>query len=263
MAFIENRQHGCVYMSSDKISARHMFTTRIGGVSKGVFASWNLGVHRGDDENDLRENYRLAGEIMGCGENDFVVTKQVHGRLVHLARECDRFELGSDKRIECDGFVTNVKGLPIMIYIADCVPVLMHDPEAGVIAAVHCGWKSSVQDILGAAVEKMCALGARPENIRAAVGASIGKCCFECDDDVPEAVEKYLGGETEGLFEKKPNGKTHVDLRGANARRLVQLGLEADNIDVSDECTMCLPEKYWSHRATDGVRGSMAATIVL
>ena len=240
MAFIENRQHGYVYMSSDKISARHMFTTRIGGVSKGVFASWNLGVHRGDDENDLRENY-----------------------LVHLARECDRFELGSDKRIECDGFVTNVKGLPIMIYIADCVPVLMHDPEAGVIAAVHCGWKSSVQDILGAAVEKMCALGARPENIRAAVGASIGKCCFECDDDVPEAVEKYLGGETEGLFEKKPNGKTHVDLRGANARRLVQLGLEADNIDVSDECTMCLPEKYWSHRATDGVRGSMAAAIVL
>ena len=62
MAFIENRQHGCVYMSSDKISARHMFTTRIGGVSKGVFASWNLGVHRGDDEHDLRENYRLAGE---------------------------------------------------------------------------------------------------------------------------------------------------------------------------------------------------------
>ena len=191
------------------------------------------------------------------------MTKQVHGRLVHLARECDRFELGSDKRIECDGFVTNVKGLPIMIYIADCVPVLMHDPEAGVIAAVHCGWKSSVQDILGAAVEKMCALGARPENIRAAVGASIGKCCFECDDDVPEAVEKYLGGETEGLFEKKPNGKTHVDLRGANVRRPVQLGLEADNIDVSDECTMCLPEKYWSHRATDGVRGSMAAAIVL
>ena len=80
---------------------------------------------------------------------------------------------------------------------------------------------------------------------------------------MPEAVEKYLGGETEGLFEKKPNGKTHVDLRGANARRLVQLGLEADNIDVSDECTMCLPEKYWSHRATDGVRGSMAAAIVL
>ncbi len=263
MAFTENRQHGCVYMTSDKISARHMFTTRIGGVSKGVFASWNLGVNRGDDEAAVRENYRLAGQIMGCGENDFVVTKQVHGRLVHLAQDADRYIVGGDKRIECDGFVTNIKGLPIMIYIADCVPVLMYDPAAGVIAAVHCGWKSSVQDILGAAVEKMCSLGAKPESIRAAIGASIGKCCFECDDDVPAAVEKYLGGDTEGLLEKRENGKTHVDLRGANARRLMQLGIPAENIDVSDECTMCLPEKYWSHRRTDGVRGSMAAAIVL
>ena len=227
MAFTENTQHGCVYMTSDKISARHMFTTSIGGVSKGVFASWNLGVNRGDDDAALRENYRLAGEIMGCNADDFVVTKQVHGRIVYLATESDRCHVGSDKQIECDGFVTNVRGLPLMIYIADCVPVLLHDPEAYVAAAVHCGWKSSVQDILGA------------------------------------AVERYLGGETEGLFEKKPNGKTHVDLRGANARRLLQLGLKRDNIDVSDECTMCLPDKYWSHRATDGVRGSMAAAIVL
>lgn len=207
MAFTENMQHGCVYMTSDKISAKHMFTTRIGGASKGVFASWNLGVNRGDDDAAVCENYRLAGEIMGCGKDDFVVTKQVHGRLVHLACEADRYPVGSDKRIECDGFVTDVKNLPIMIYIADCVPVLLHDPEAEVIAAVHCGWKSSVQDILGAAVEKMCALGARPENIRAAIGASIGKCCFECDDDVPEAVKRYLGGETDGLFEKSRTAK--------------------------------------------------------
>lgn len=207
MAFTENTQHGCVYMTSDKISARHMFTTRIGGVSKGVFASWNLGVNRGDDDAALRENYRLAGEIIGCNADDFVVTKQVHGRIVYLATESDRYHVGSDKQIECDGFVTNVRGLPLMIYIADCVPVLLHDPEAYVAAAVHCGWKSSVQDILGAAVEKMCALGAKPQSIRAAIGASIGKCCFECDDDVPAAVERYLGGETEGLFEKSPTGK--------------------------------------------------------
>ena len=139
MAFTENMQHGCVYMTSDKISAKHMFTTRIGGASKGVFASWNLGVNRGDDDAAVCENYRLAGEIMGCGKDDFVVTKQVHGRLVHLACEADRYPVGSDKRIECDGFVTDVKNLPIMIYIADCVPVLLHDPEAEVIAAVHCG----------------------------------------------------------------------------------------------------------------------------
>ena len=94
MAFTENMQHGCVYMTSDKISAKHMFTTRIGGVSKGVFASWNLGVHRGDDDAAVCKNYRLAGEIMGCGKDDFVVTKQVHGRLVHLACDADRYTVG-------------------------------------------------------------------------------------------------------------------------------------------------------------------------
>ena len=89
MAFTENMQHGCVYMTSDKISAKHMFTTRIGGASKGVFASWNLGVNRGDDDAAVCENYRLAGEIMGCGKDDFVVTKQVHGSAISAARRTD------------------------------------------------------------------------------------------------------------------------------------------------------------------------------
>ena len=158
MAFTENMQHGCVYMTSDKISAKHMFTTRIGGASKRAFLRRGTSVLTAATMTPpSAKNYRLAGEIMGCGKDDFVVTKQVHGRLVHLACEADRYPVGSDKRIECDGFVTDVKNLPIMIYIADCVPVLLHDPEAEVIAAVHCGWKSSVQDILGAAVEKKCA----------------------------------------------------------------------------------------------------------
>ena len=261
--FKENELNGCVYMTSSKIEARHMFTTRVGGVSSGVFSSWNLGENRGDEPDCLRENYRLAGEIMGCGTDDFAVTRQVHGTEVRVVSESDRHVIGTERGYDADGLVTNIKGLPLMIYIADCVPVLLHDKRAQVIAAVHCGWKSSVADILGVAVGKMQALGAKPENITAAVGASIGRCCFECDDDVPEAVSRYLGGYTEGLFDLKPNGKTHVDLRGANLRRLLQLGLCAENIDVSDECTMCLPDKYWSHRATDGVRGSMAAAIML
>lgn len=263
MAFTENSYKNCAYMTSDKISARHMFTTRVGGVSRGVWESWNLGENRGDDIACVRENYRLAGEIMGCGTDDFVVTKQVHGTVVREAAENERNVIGERNARDADGLVTNIKNLPLMIYVADCVPVLMHDPEAEVIAAVHCGWKSSVADILGVAVAKMVKLGAKPENIRVAIGASIGACCFECDEDVPQAVDKYLGGDTEGLLLKKENGKTHVDLRGANARRLLQLGLKEENIDISHECTMCNPHKYWSHRGTQGVRGSMAAAIVL
>ena len=109
----------------------------------------------------------------------------------------------------------------------------------------------------------MCTLGAKPESIHAAMGAAIGRCCFETDEDVPQAVEKYLGGDTEGLFDRREDGKTMVDLRAANARRLRQLGLKAENIDISRECTMCSHEKYWSHRYTKGNRGSQSAVIVL
>lgn len=263
MAFCEKNENGCVFMTSTLLAAKHMFTTRAGGVSGGVYESWNFGENRGDDPACVRENYRRAGELFGCGADDFVVTKQVHGIEVRLASDADRHIIGTPVPYDADGLVTNAKGLPLLIYIADCVPVLLHDPEAEVIAAVHCGWKSSVADILCVTVEKMSALGVKPERIHAAIGASIGKCCFECDDDVPAAVEKYLGGDTDGLLEKRENGKTHVDLRGANRRRLMQLGLLPEHIDVSDECTMCSREKYWSHRATDGVRGSMAAVIEL
>ena len=263
MAFTENKYNGCVYMTSDKISSKHMFTTRHGGVSKGVWNSWNFGENRGDDIECVRENYRRAGEIFGVGADDFVITRQVHEIEVREVSVSDRHTIGTPVPYDADGLVTNIKGQPILIYIADCVPVLMEDTDAGVIAAVHCGWKSSVADILGVAVGKMIKLGAKPGNIHAAIGASIGKCCFETEIEVPEKVESYLGGDTEGLIHDDGNGKFHVDLRGANERRLLQLGLKKENIDVSSECTMCSQDKYWSHRGTNGVRGSMAAVIML
>ena len=102
---------------------------------------------------------------------------------------------------------------------------LLCDVSAGVIGAIHCGWRSSVADILGNALNAMKSLGASPSTTCAAIGPAIGKCCFETDDDVPDAIEKWLCGDTEGLFRRRPDGKTLVDLRGANARRLRQLGL--------------------------------------
>ena len=250
-------------MRSTLIPARHAFTTRYGGVSRGEVASLNLGSNRGDDPEAVRENYRRVCALMGAGIDDCAVTKQVHGSEVRVVTKADRHVCMSTVPYEADGLVTNERGLPIMCFVADCVPALLCDGENSVIAAVHCGWRSSVADILGETVKKMCALGAKPESIHAAMGAAIGRCCFETDDDVPEAVEKYLGGETEGLFDRRADGKTMVDLRTANARRLIQLGLKAENIDISQECTMCSHEKYWSHRYTKGRRGSQAAAIVL
>lgn len=250
-------------MVSSVIQARHGFTTRYGGVSGGSFATLNLGSNRGDEPAAVRENYRRVCELFGADIDGCVVTNQVHGKHVQVVTEADRHACMSKVPFEADGLVTNVKGLPIMCFVADCVPILLCDEENSVAAAVHCGWKSSVADILKEAVEKMCALGAQREAIHAAIGPSIGSCCFETDDDVPNAVDAYLGGETGGLFVRRADGKTLVDLRGANARRLCQLGLRRENIDLSDECTICSHEKYWSHRYTKGDRGSQAAIIVL
>jgi len=139
----------------------------------------------------------------------------------------------------------------------------MFEPEIKIAAAVHCGWRSSVSDILAETVGKMEELGGRARNIQVAIGPSIGKDHFETDGDVPEALRGYLGDAAESYIFQKGNGKYLIDLRGANRERLIQLGLEEYNIDVSSECTMCSPEKYWSHRTTQGERGSQCAAIML
>ena len=241
--FIEENSNGLIYMRSDIIGAKHAFTTRFGGVSTGEFASLNLGSNRGDDPESVRENYRRVCALFGVGENDACVTNQVHK---------------TDVRI-----VTAEKGLPVFCFVADCVPVLLWDAKNRAAGAVHCGWRSAVGDILMHALAGMTSLGAETKDIRAAIGPSIGACCFETDDDVPDAVTAWLSGETEGLFVRRPDGKTMVDLRLANARRLCQLGVPVRNIDISDECTFCSHDKYWSHRYTRGRRGSQAAVIML
>jgi len=261
--FIENHQGELLYMTSTVIPLKHAFTTRFGGVSTGHLSTLNLLSDKGDDPANVRENYRRVAALFGAGEDDCAVTKQVHGNVVRIVTEADRHRCLTPVPYEADGIVTATKGLPIFCFTADCVPVLLCDAEHGVVGAVHCGWRSSVGDILCNALTQMQSLGAKPENIRAAIGPAIGKCCFETDDDVPEAVTAWLGGDTEGLFQKRADGKTLVDLRAANARRLIQLGVPAGQIDISEECTVCSHDKYWSHRYTKGQRGGQAAVISL
>ena len=251
MAFIEENENGLVYMRSTLIGARHAFTTRFGGVSGGDFATLNLGSNRGDDPACVRENYRRLCALFGVGIDGAAVTDQVHKNAVRIVTAADRHVCMSKVPYEADGLVTAEKGMPLFCFSADCVPALLWDGEHGVAGAIHCGWRSSVSDILFNALEAMRSLGAEPGSVRAAFGPAIGRCCYETGDD-------------EGLFDRCADGKTMVDLRAANARRLVQLGVPAENIDVSGECTCCLHDKYWSHRYTRGIsRGSQASGIML
>ena len=260
--FIEENENGLIYMRSDIIGAKHAFTTRFGGVSGGEFAALNLGSNRGDDPEAVRENYRRVCALFGVGENDACVTNQVHKTDVRIVTAADKHICLGPTPYEADGIVTAEQGLPIFCFIADCVPVLLWDANNRAAGAVHCGWRSAVGDILKNAVDAMVSLGAEVQDIRAAIGPSIGACCFETDDDVPDAITVWLSGETEGLFVPE-DWNPMVDLRLSNARRLLQLGVPVQNIDLSDECTFCSHDKYWSHRYTKGKRGSQAAVIML
>ena len=261
--FYESNENGLITMRSTVIGAKHAFTTRFGGVSKGELSSLNLGSNRGDDLEAVRENYRRVCALFGVGENGACVTNQVHKNDIRTVTAADKHICLGPTPYEADGIVTAERGLPLFCFSADCVPVLLWDAKNRAAGAVHCGWRSSVSDILGNAVAAMRALGAELSDLRAAVGPAIGQCCFETDDDVPDAIEKWLGGDTAGLFIHRADGKTMVDLKGANARRLTQLGVPAEGIDISDECTCCCHDKYWSHRYTNGRRGSQASVIML
>ena len=261
--FAEMSYKELMYMKAPTIAYNHCFTSRLGGVSSGYLESLNLGENRGDDEENVRENYRRVLEAMGLPEQNLCFTKQVHGREVRVVTDADRRELFTPFKYEADGIVTNVPNLPLICFTADCVPVLLCDIEAGVAAAVHCGWRSTVADILGNAVDKMIGLGALPESICAGIGPAIDMCCFETGPEVPEGIEKLLGSDAAGTSFPIGGGKYMVDLKEANRRRLLQLGLSDKNISVSDECTFCNSERYWSHRQTGGERGSQAALIVI
>jgi len=264
MTFTEHKSpNGVVYMTAAAIRVRHGFSTRLGGVSRGDLAGLNLGSNRGDEQARVFENYRLLGEATGIDVHHMAFTKQVHGNEVRIVTEADVHVFGTEIPYEADGVVTDVPGLALICFTADCVPVLLCDDRNGVAAAVHCGWCSSVSDILGNAVAKMCALGAEPEQICAGIGPAISECCFEVGEEVIAAADAYLGGATNGLYVPGNPGKYYLDLKHANARRLLQLGLQERNIAVSDECTFCSHEKYWSHRYTKGQRGSQGALIVL
>lgn len=263
--FIENNVNGLVFMTAPNIGTKHAFTTRYGGVSRGALESLNLGENRGDEAENVRENYRRVCAAAGLNGDNMVFTRQVHGAEVRVVTSADRHELMKPVPYEADGVVTAEKGLTLVCFTADCVPVLLWDRVHGVAGAVHCGWRSSVADILGAAVEKMRLLGAEPETVCAAIGPAISRCCFEVGGEVIAAARDWLGGHIDGLYapEEGREGKFFLDLKGANARRLEQLGLRRENICVSGECTMCCHEKYWSHRYTKGLRGSQASMIML
>ena len=268
MSFTEVRDGALVTMRAPLLAGqggvRHAFTTRYGGVSTGIWESLNLGTARGDDPACVRENYRIIGRHLGFAPERLVFAVQVHGDTVRAVTSNDcRGDVLADSGYTADALITNEPHLPLIVFVADCIGILLYDPEGRAVGAVHAGWRGTVQNIVGKAVREMQRrYGCQPENLLAAISPGIGPCCFETGEEVADAVRALPGMDPQPYLDYS-RGKCHVDLKGVNRALLLAAGLRAQHIDVSDECTRCSNQKYWSHRATNGQRGCQGCIIML
>ena len=256
---ITKKQGTLEYLVAEGISVPHCFTTRLGGVSTGSQASLNLAIGRGDSPENVEQNLRILTTALGMEPEKLVLTRQTHSDIVRVVTDGDCNGFFHRDYPECDALVTNTPGVSLLVFTADCTPILFHDPVTGAVGAAHAGWRGTVQSIAAKTVEAMVReYGAKPEDIRAAIGPNIGFCHFETDADVPEAVLAAFGEEA-GQYIRKKEEKYLLDLKAINAMVLRRAGVH--HIEVSDACTMCSPDVFWSHRVTRGDRGSQGAII--
>ena len=261
MAVLNIKKGTLEYLAAEGITVPHCFTTRRGGVSTGIFDSLNLGNHRGDDPENVTENYRRITEALGFTPDRLVLTRQIHSDTVRTVTSRDRAGLDHRSYPECDALITREPGVALMIFTADCTPILFHDPVTGAVGAAHAGWRGTALGIAEKTVREMeKQFGCDPRNIRAAIGPNIAGCCFETDRDVPDAMTAALG-EAALPFIRQAGEKYYVNLKEINALFLARAGVE--HVELSHACTACRPDLFWSHRKMGNARGAQIAMISL
>ncbi len=234
---------------------RHGFSTRNGGVSEGPFATLNAAVGPGDDPAAVAENLRRVAAAVGVAPAALFQTSQVHGVAVREIHSGDARE--AVVREEADALVAREPGVAVGVRVADCVPILVHDARSGAVAAIHAGWRGLADGVIGAGVGALAADD--PSGLVAAVGPSIGPCCFEVGEEVAERIATSVGDRSVIIAGA---GKPHVDLRRAARIALGRLGLAADRIEDVPGCTMCEPERFHSFRRDGARSGRLIAVIV-
>ena len=236
----------------------HCFTSSCGGESHSKIQGLNLGFRVGDDPDCVKANYMHVAKDFGFPFENMVGAKQIHSADIRVVTK-DMAGCGisrTEELFECDGLVTDVPMLPLTVFYADCVPILLADKDAGVVAAVHSGWRGTVAKIADAAVKIMIdSFGAKAENIVAAIGPSIGPCCFETGEEVACEFES-------DLVKSLGNGKFKVDLWMANRRVLEKSGVLPHNIEAFEMCTMCNSDVLYSYRTHQEKTGRMGAFIM-
>ena len=265
---LRQEKNGVVFSVAEHLNAGgavHGFSTRLGGVSEGPYASLNLGLNTGDAPERVRENFDRFCAAIGADVRRLVCAKQVHRDDVRVVTAADTGKgLWRERDYEADGLITDEVGLPLCVSTADCTPILFHDPVRRAVGACHAGWRGTALGIAARTVEAMIQVyGCEAKNIRCAIGPCISRCCFETRSDVPEAMLAHLGPEAGAFIDDHRNGFFHVDLKGINRLWLTRAGVPEEQIEVSENCTACDLDTYYSHRVTGLPRGAMAHIIQL
>ena len=262
---------GVTVLRSPLIPCPHGFSTRQGGVSTLPYtASLNLGYARGDSDETVRENLARFSSAIGISSDSVVALSQVHGTEILYCTEedCGRGYLLPPH--DADGAYTDRVGVTVAVKTADCVPILLcgcdDSHRAVAVMALHAGWRGTLGGIAERGVRRLLSLGIHKEEIFAAIGPSIGICCYEVDDDFYGHFTRAFSAELlDGTFRKstEKDGKWYCDLSEINRRLLLRAGIRGEHIDASSLCTACRQDLFYSHRASGGQRGSMLSMIAL
>ena len=259
MAIITKKNGKLEYLVAESISVPHCFTTWYGGVSVGSQESLNLAIGRGDSPENVEANLRILAKELGYDPEKYVMTWQIHSDIVRVVTDADCNGFFHRNYPQCDGLVTNTPGVTLLVFTADCTPLLFHDPVTGAVGAAHAGWRGTAQNIGAKTVAAMVEnFGCKPEDIRAAIGPNLSQCHFETDLDVPAAMIAAFGEDIQTFIRQKGE-KYYPDLKAINAYALRKAGVR--QIEISESCTWCESDRFWSHRVTKGERGSQGAVI--
>lgn len=267
-----NEKNGIAYITFPKLSVFdkdmvHGFSTRSGGVSKEHLSSMNLSFSRGDDRENVMENHRRFAKALGYEETKLVFSDQVHLTKFHKVtkNDCGKGILKESDIKEIDGLVTDEPGIPIITFYADCVPLFFYDPVKKVIAMAHSGWRGTVERIGAKMIAYMeTEYGSRVQDIICAVAPSICQKCYEVSEDVAfRFLEVFGEGYGDELLYAKEHGKYQLNLHKACEITLLEAGIKEKHLDVTDLCTCCNPDFFFSHRASHGMRGNLAGVMMI
>lgn len=261
-----NENKGVPFLTYNKLAQidfiRHAFSTKHGGVSTDEWTSMNFAFSRGDKPENVIENYKIFSNAVGFDYNSLVTSSQDHNTYVRpvTKNECGIGIWREKDMLSVDALITNEPNVTLVTHYADCTPLFFVDTVGKAIGLAHAGWRGTVGRIGEEVIKKMTSLyGTNPKDVVVAIGPAISKCCYEVDRDCAENFYNLKDLDNSKFIFPKNEVKYMIDLLETNRQIVMKAGVKKENIVLSDLCTKCNSNLLWSHRATNGHRGTMCA----